>query len=75
MQISDLPATIILNGQQLTLHSATLWNGHHYICIFRHNNTWFLYDGLKEYNQKNSGLSVFSVLPKGYYLSHVLFIV
>ena len=46
LQISDLSATIILNGQQLTLHSATLWNGHHYICIFRHNNTWFLYDGL-----------------------------
>ena len=75
LQISDLPASIILNGQQLTLHSGTLWNGHHYICFFRHNNTWFVYDGLKEYNQKNSGLSVFSVLPKGYYLSHVLFIV
>ena len=75
LQISDLPASIILNGQQLTLHSATLWNGHHYISFFRHNNTWFLYDGLKEYNQKNSGLSVFSVLPEGYYLSHVLFIV
>ena len=75
LQISDLPASIILNGQQLTLHSGTLWNGHHYICFFRHNNSWFVYDGLKEYNQKNSGLSVFSVLPKGYYLSHVLFIV
>ena len=75
LQISDLPASIILNGQQLTLHSATLWNGHHYICFFRHNNAWFLYDGLKEYNQKNSGLSVFLVLPEGYYLSHVLFIV
>ena len=75
LQISDLPASIILNGQQPTLYSGTLWNGRHGICIFRHNNTSFLYDGLKEYNEKNSGLSVFSVLPKDYYLSHVLFIV
>ena len=75
LQISGLPGSIILNDQQLTLHSGTLWNGHHCICIFRYNNTWFLYDGLKEYNQKNSGLSVFSVFSKGYYLSHVLFIV
>lgn len=75
LQISDLPPNIILNGQELTLHSATLWNGNHYTCIFRHGDTWFLYDGLKEYNQRNSGLSVFSAVPKGYLVSHVLFIV
>ena len=49
MEINDIPPTINLNYKKLHLHSATLWNGIHYICIFKHFNICYVYDGLKEY--------------------------
>ena len=75
LKFNDLPTTIVLNDKPLSLHSATLWNGSHYICILSYFNTWFVYDGLKEYKQRDSGLSVFAGQPMGYILSHVLYIV
>jgi hypothetical protein len=73
MEIHDIPPTINLNSKKLHLHSATLWNGSHYICIFKHFNVWYLYDGLKESRIPKSGLSIFRLQPQGYLLSHVLF--
>ena len=74
LRTKDLPSTITLNGKLLNLHSATLWGGGHYICMFNYANTWLIYDGLKEQRQINSGLSVFNGQPKGFLVSQVLYI-
>lgn len=63
LRTKDLPSTITLNGKLLNLHSATLWGGGHYICMFNYANTWLIYDGLKEQRHINSGLSVFNGQP------------
>lgn len=73
--ISDLPQMITFHGKVLYLDSATLWNGNHYICIFTYENTWLIYDGLQESRQRNTGLSLFDTHPRGFLLSHVLYIV
>ena len=74
LKFKDVPACIYLNGKQLHLHSATLWNGSHYICIFSYDNTWLIYDGFKEYNQVKTGLAVFTGQPIAYSLSHIVYI-
>ena len=74
LRTKDLPSTITLNGKLLNLHSATLWGGGHYICMFNYANTWLIYDGLKEQRQINSKLSVFNGQPKGFLVSHALYI-
>lgn len=69
-----LPASLVLNSIQLHLHSATLWNGNHYICTLSHFNTCFIYDGLKvKQGNPTSGLSVYNSQPRGYMLSHVVY--
>ena len=55
LKLSDVPSTITLNGKMFSFHSATLWNGGHYICIFSYANDWYMYDGMKGYRRKNSG--------------------
>jgi len=75
LNFHDLPTNIVLNGKKLSLHSATLCNGSHFICILNHFNAWLVYDGLKEYHNKNSGLSVFTRQPQGYILNHVMYVV
>ena len=73
--INDLPQMITFHGKVLYFHSATLWNGNHYICIFSYENTWLIYDGLQESRQRNTGLSLCDTHPRGVSLSHVLYIV
>lgn len=46
MKVHDIPTTIHSNLKKLHFHSATLWNGGHYICILKHSDVWYLYDGL-----------------------------
>ena len=74
LRTKDLPSTITLNGKLLNLHSATLWGGGHYICMFNYANTWLIYDGLKEQRQINSKPSEFNGQPKGFLVSHALYI-
>ena len=74
LRTKDLPSTITLNGKLLNLHSATLWGGGHYICMFNYANTWLLYNGLKEQRQIHSGLSVFNGQPNRFLVSHALYI-
>ena len=66
---------ITFHGKVLYLHSATLWNGNHYIFIFSYENTWLIYDGLQESRQRNTGISLFDTHPRGFSSSHVLYIV
>lgn len=72
--INDLPQMITFHGKLLYLQSATLWNGTHYICVFSYGNAWLIYDGLQESRQRNTGLSLFDTQPRGFSLSHVLYI-
>lgn len=77
LKIADIPQQITLNGKNFYFHSATLWNGNHYICMFKLGNWWYLYDGMKEYTRRNSGLlSSHSRFPEpyGYSISYVVFI-
>ena len=62
--------------REYKFHSATLWNGTHYICTFYFNEKWNLYDGLKEYNLRNSGLQISDTRfnePQGYSLSYLIY--
>ena len=76
LKLSQVPPQIVLFGHTLNLYGATLWNGGHYICTFYFNNGWFLYDGLREHTQKDSGV-VFSsgplTEPPGYSLSYLIY--
>ena len=78
LTITHLPVSIFLYGRTLTLFGTTLWNGGHYISIFCYKNDWYLYDGLKEYTRKGSGIlfspTMFSE-PLGYRLSYVVYCV
>ena len=51
LDINDLPQMITFHEKVLNLHSATLWNDNHYICVI-HNLRSF---EIKAY--KNSGLN------------------
>jgi hypothetical protein len=73
LTLSDVPSTITLHGKLLYFHSATFWNGGHYICMFNYENVWYMYDGMKEYRKKNSGLTIFHSQPHGYLLSYLLY--
>ena len=69
-----MPNFVSLLNKELNLHSVTLWNGSHYICILKHNNVWYTYDGLKEGRQANTGLSVFNGQQNGYSLSNSFYL-
>lgn len=43
LEFKDLPMMLYLKSKELCLHSVTLWNGSHYICIFKHSHMWLLY--------------------------------
>ena len=73
LELGDLPCSVVLNSSTLYLHSATLWNGSHYISIICSLCTWYVYDGLKEHNVQHSGLSTFMIQPAGYIISHVVY--
>ena len=73
LKFGNLPCSVVLNSSTLYLHSATLWNGSHYISIICHFGTWYVYDGLKEHNVQHSGLSTFTIQPAGYIISHVVY--
>ena len=75
MTLQDTTEVIYLNSKELHFSSATLWNGSHYICVFKYFDTWYLYDGLKETRVPKSGLSGFRSQSQGYVLSHVPFAV
>ena len=75
LKLSQVPSIIELFGKEFEFHSAALWNGSNYICTFFYNEMWYLYDGLKEYNQRNTGLVVSDRRfkePSGYFLSYLL---
>ena len=48
LTLAQVPSSLQLFGEGYKLHSATLWNGTHYICTFSLNGQWYLYDGIKE---------------------------
>jgi hypothetical protein len=76
LKLSQVTQSISLNGTTYTLYGATLWNGGHYIAIFYFNNGWNLYDGMKEYLKKDSGLSFSRTMfdePHGYTLSNLIY--
>lgn len=74
-----LPLSISLFGRNLNLCGATLWNGGHYICIFYFSNGWYMYDGLREYTRKGSGIWYSPIIifeePHGYSLSYLVYCV
>ena len=74
--LDQVPALILVSGQELTFHGATSWNGSHYFSVFQFNNIWLMYDGLKEYNQQGSGISYCHTKfeqPLGYSLSYFVY--
>lgn len=76
LRLAQVPSHIVLNGNTYNLHGATLWNGRHYVAIFRYNNRWALYDGWREYQKQKSGLSFSNEIfiePPGYTLSYLIF--
>ena len=76
LTLDQVPALILVFGQELTFYGVTLWNGSHYISVFQFNNIWFMYDGLKEYNQQGSGISYCHTKfeqPLGYSLSYLVY--
>lgn len=73
LELGNLPCSVFLNSSTLYLHSATLWNGSHYVTIICHFGIWYVYDGLKEHNVQHSGLSTFTKQPAGYIVSHVFY--
>ena len=73
LELGNLPCSVFLISSTLYLHSATLWNGSHYVAIICHFATWCVYDGLKEHNVQHSGLSTFTIQPAGYIVSHVVY--
>jgi len=76
LTISQVPSSILLQGQKYCLYGATLWNGGHYIGMFNYKNRWVMYDGMKEAHQPNSGLSYSQAAfqePHGYLLSYLIF--
>ena len=78
LTLAQVPSSLQLFGEDYKFHSATLWNGTHYICTFSLNRQWYLYDGIKEYNLRNSGLQVSDIRfdePLGYSLSYLLYYV
>ena len=76
LTLAKIPSSIKLMDREYKFHSATLWNGTHYICTFYFNEKWYLYDGLKEYNLRNSGLQISDTRfnePQGYSLSYLIY--
>lgn len=76
LTLDQVPLCIVLHGRVYNLYGATLWNGWHYISMFYYNNSWTLYDGLKELQKENSGLSFSKTIfiePAGYSLSYLIF--
>ena len=74
--MDNTPSTISVCGQDFALFGVTLWNGSHYICMFNTGDYWLMYDGLKEYNTKGSGVWYSHTKfkePPGYYLSHLIY--
>ena len=76
LKLAQVPLCVVLHGKTYNLYGATLWNGGHYIAMFYHNNSWTLYDGFKESQNSNSGLThspTIFVEPAGYFLSYLIF--
>ena len=76
LKLSNTPLSISLFGKRFELYGATLWNGGHYICIFYFKNNWYMYDGLKEYSKKGSGIQCSPAMfqePLGFSLSFLVF--
>lgn len=78
LKVSQVPSSIEIYGKVFTFYAATLWNGGHYIGMFQLRNGWALYDGLKENQTKNTGITYSSHVhdePQGYILSYLVFCV
>ena len=78
LKLSQVPQSIVLQGKIFNLFGATLWNGSHYIGIFKLNNGWILYDGLKEQQCRKTGISFSQAMfnePQGFLLSYLVFCV
>ena len=76
LKLSNTPLSILLFGKSFKLYGATLWNGGHYTCIFYFKNNWFMYDGLREYTRKGSGILSSSAMfhePLGFTLSYLVY--
>ena len=76
LTMDQVPAVISISGKDFSLFGATLWNGSHYISMFQFDGVWLMYDGIKEYNRKGSGI-VYSHTkfkePQGYSLSYLVY--
>ena len=76
LTMDQVPAVISISGKDFSLFGATLWNGSHYISMFKFDGVWLMYDGIKEYNRKGSGI-VYSHTkfkePQGYSLSYLVY--
>lgn len=75
LKLVQVPLSIVLHGRTYYLNGVTIWNGGHYIAMFYYNNRWTMYDGLKESQEKNSGLCYDQAFNEqaGYYLSYLIF--
>lgn len=76
LKLSNTPPVISVFGNSLKLHGATLWNGGHYICIFYFKGNWCLYDGLREYRKRGSGILFSPTMflePLGFSLSYLVY--
>ena len=76
LTLAQIPLSITLQGKVFRFYGATLWNGGHYIGMFYYNGGWITYDGMKENQMKNSGLSFSNTVfnePYGYSLSYVIY--
>ena len=76
LTMDQVPAVISISGKDFSLFGATLWNGSHCISMFQFDGVWLMYDGIKEYNRKGSGI-VYSHTkfkePQGYSLSYLVY--
>ena len=74
--MDNKPSTTSVCRQNFALFGVRLSNGSHYVCIFNTDDYWFIYDGLKEYNRKESGVwyshTKFKEPPQ-YYLSRLIY--
>ena len=63
-------------GHSYTVQCIAYGSGGHFVSNFRIGGTWYLYDGLKEYHRKQTGLTKQAkpVPRTGYIRNNVIFV-